>query len=74
MRAGSEAGAGPVDVTPPGFSLRTTVHEYGGSSFTVVEDVVYFSNYADQRLYRQALSGGTDWDGFQLTTSLCPDN
>jgi dipeptidyl aminopeptidase/acylaminoacyl peptidase len=43
------------DVTPPGFSARTTVHEYGGGAYLVDQGVVYFSNFADQRLYRQLL-------------------
>ncbi|HET7235295.1 MAG TPA: S9 family peptidase [Actinomycetota bacterium] len=45
--------SGPVDVTPPGFSARTRVHEYGGGAYTVRDGVVYFSNDDDQRLYRQ---------------------
>ena len=49
----SDAGADPRDVTPRGFSARTRVHEYGGGSFAVFGDVVYFTNDADQRLYRQ---------------------
>jgi dipeptidyl aminopeptidase/acylaminoacyl peptidase len=43
-----------VDVTPPTFNARTRVHEYGGGSFWVAGGDVYFSNFADQRLYRQA--------------------
>ena len=39
------------------FSVRTRVHEYGGGSFTVGNGVVYFSNDADQRLYRQGGDG-----------------
>jgi dipeptidyl aminopeptidase/acylaminoacyl peptidase len=41
----------PDDVNA--WSARTRVHEYGGGAFTVADGVVYFSNYADQRLYRQ---------------------
>ncbi len=41
------------DVTPPSFNVRTTVHEYGGGAYVVSGGIVYFSNYADQRLYRQ---------------------
>ena len=41
------------ELTPRDFNVRTTVHEYGGGDFAVSEGVVYFSNYADQRLYRQ---------------------
>ena len=44
------------DVTPPGFNVRTRVHEYGGAAYTVYQGVVYFSNFADQRLYRQSAS------------------
>ena len=41
------------DITPSGFNVRTRVHEYGGGAFTVVNGTVYFSNFSDQRLYRQ---------------------
>jgi dipeptidyl aminopeptidase/acylaminoacyl peptidase len=43
------------DVTPPPFNVRTTVHEYGGRCFVIDGDRVYFSNYADQRLYIQKI-------------------
>ncbi len=42
-----------TDVTPPGFNARTRVHEYGGGSYFVSGNAVYFSNFGDQRLYRQ---------------------
>jgi dipeptidyl aminopeptidase/acylaminoacyl peptidase len=45
---------GTVDITPASFNVRTTVHEYGGGAFTVHSGTVYFSNFADQRLYRQS--------------------
>lgn len=41
------------DVTPPGFNARTRVHEYGGGEYLVHHGAVYFSNFADQQLYRQ---------------------
>jgi dipeptidyl aminopeptidase/acylaminoacyl peptidase len=41
------------DVTPPGFNARSRVHEYGGGHFAVSGGTVYFTNFADQRLYRQ---------------------
>jgi dipeptidyl aminopeptidase/acylaminoacyl peptidase len=42
------------DVTPSPFNARTRVHEYGGGDYTVQDGTTYFSNYADQRLYRRA--------------------
>lgn len=41
------------DMTPSPFNARTRVHEYGGGAFVVADGTVYFSNFADQRLYRQ---------------------
>lgn len=46
-----------TDLTPPPFSARTRVHEYGGGACAVVNGAVVFSNFADQRLYRQDLGG-----------------
>ncbi|HEU0075413.1 MAG TPA: prolyl oligopeptidase family serine peptidase [Dehalococcoidia bacterium] len=42
-----------ADVTPAGYGVGTRVHEYGTRGYTVADGVVYFSNFADQRLYRQ---------------------
>ncbi len=49
-----------LDITPPGFNTRTRVHEYGGGSYLVDKGTVYFSNYADQRLYRQKLGSSPE--------------
>ena len=38
---------------PAPFNVRTRVHEYGGGAYCVADGLVYFSNFADQRLYRQ---------------------
>jgi dipeptidyl aminopeptidase/acylaminoacyl peptidase len=43
-----------TDITPALFNVRTRVHEYGGAAYTVDRGTVYFSNFADQRVYRQA--------------------
>ena len=50
----AERRMGNADLTPPPFNARTRVHEYGGGGLSVVDEgTVYFSNFADQRLYRQ---------------------
>mgnify|MGYP002776995765 CR=1 FL=1 len=57
-----------VDVTPAPFNVRSRVHEYGGGAYFVQGGAVYFSNFADQRLYRQmgdaapiAITPETQW-------------
>ncbi|HYP54295.1 MAG TPA: prolyl oligopeptidase family serine peptidase, partial [Pyrinomonadaceae bacterium] len=40
------------DLVPAGFNARTRVPEYGGGSYVVADGGLYFSNFADQRLYR----------------------
>ena len=41
------------DVTPPPFNVRSRVHEYGGGAYAVCGDRVWFSNFADGRVYTQ---------------------
>ncbi len=43
---------GPRDVTPAPFNVRNRVHEYGGGSWGADGDLIVFSNFADNRLYR----------------------
>jgi dipeptidyl aminopeptidase/acylaminoacyl peptidase len=45
------------DITPDGFNVRTTVHEYGGGAYLVNDGIVYFSNFQDQRIYGQVAAG-----------------
>jgi dipeptidyl aminopeptidase/acylaminoacyl peptidase len=44
---------GPRDITPPGYSVRSRVHEYGGGAYAFIGEAVIFSNFYDHRLYRQ---------------------
>lgn len=57
VRLPLDGSSGPEDVFGEGFSARTLVHEYGGRSYTVREETVYFANFADQRLYRVEAGG-----------------
>ena len=45
-----------TELTPPGFSVRSRVYEYGGGSFCLSDDGVLFVNEADQQLYHQPLN------------------
>jgi dipeptidyl aminopeptidase/acylaminoacyl peptidase len=41
------------DITPAAYNARTRVHEYGGGAYVVDRGSVWFTNFKDQRLYRQ---------------------
>jgi dipeptidyl aminopeptidase/acylaminoacyl peptidase len=43
-----------ADLLPAGRDARTAVHEYGGAAWWVRDGIVWFSDWADQRLYRMA--------------------
>ena len=53
----SEPDGRHADITPKAYNARTRVHEYGGGAWTVADGTLYFSNFADGRLYRQANVG-----------------
>jgi len=46
-----------ADVTPRDHNVRTRVHEYGGGAYVVSKSFIYYSNFADQRVYRIIGSG-----------------
>jgi dipeptidyl aminopeptidase/acylaminoacyl peptidase len=41
-----------VDVNPSPYNARTRVHEYGGGAYKVHGDTLFFTDFADQRVYR----------------------
>jgi dipeptidyl aminopeptidase/acylaminoacyl peptidase len=57
VRAGP--GTAVTDVSPPGVSVRTRVHEYGGGAATVVDGVLFYVDQADQHWYRHVIGGGS---------------
>ncbi|KAK3039385.1 hypothetical protein RJ639_027634 [Escallonia herrerae] len=55
VKGPDKAGDEPTDITPKEFAVRTVAQEYGGGAFTISGDTVIFSNYKDQRLYKQSI-------------------
>jgi dipeptidyl aminopeptidase/acylaminoacyl peptidase len=45
------------DVLPPGYSVRSKVHEYGGAAFWVDAGDMWFCNDIDQRIYAVGRGG-----------------
>ncbi|KAI0499089.1 hypothetical protein KFK09_019990 [Dendrobium nobile] len=55
VKESENSGDKPIDVVPSEFAARTLAQEYGGGAFSVFDNVVIFSNYKDQRLYKQII-------------------
>ncbi|KAI8013496.1 Dipeptidyl aminopeptidase BIII [Camellia lanceoleosa] len=55
VKAPENPGDETIDITPKEFSVRSVAQEYGGGAFKIVADSVIFSNYKDQRLYKQSI-------------------
>ncbi|CAL5333685.1 unnamed protein product [Camellia sinensis] len=56
VREAEKPGDEPTDITPTGFSVQSTAQEYGGGAFALSGFTLIFSNFEDQRLYKQFLS------------------
>jgi uncharacterized protein YjhX (UPF0386 family) len=48
-------------ITPPQFSVRSKVHEYGGQSWCHLDNAIAFVNEFDQQLYLQSLEAGAPY-------------
>ncbi|EDX87880.1 peptidase, S9A/B/C family, catalytic domain protein [Synechococcus sp. PCC 7335] len=69
VRYGPEDPLGSVtEITPASVNVRTRVHEYGGGAYVIHQGTVYFSNFADQRLYCQRAGE----DPFAITPAVTP--
>jgi dipeptidyl aminopeptidase/acylaminoacyl peptidase/uncharacterized protein YndB with AHSA1/START domain len=51
------AAGAAVELTPRAFDVRTRVHEYGGAPYCAARGALYFSHFADQRVYTQRATG-----------------
>lgn len=67
VREADKPGEEPTDITPKEFAVRTTAQEYGGGAFTISADTVIYSNYKDQRLYKQSIKSKVDSSPVPLT-------
>ncbi|KAL5558603.1 hypothetical protein UlMin_034814 [Ulmus minor] len=56
VKEADKPGEEPVDITPKDFEVRTLAQESECGAFTVSGDTVIFSNYKDQRLYKQLIN------------------
>src|SRR5206468_2273141 len=57
-RVGASAGANAIsELTPAPFNVRTRVHEYGGGALLAAGGAVWFSNFADNRIYHIPANG-----------------
>lgn len=64
-----------MDLIPENFDARTRAQEYGGGAFGIKDDIIIFSNYEDQRLYKNSIGGRIDalfiFVRTEKTTILC---
>jgi dipeptidyl aminopeptidase/acylaminoacyl peptidase len=56
-----------LEMVPSAFNVRTRVHEYGGGAYVVAGGTAYFSNFADQRIYRVDTRAGAPSEPVAVT-------
>ncbi len=59
------ADGAPAELSPPGFNVRTRVHEYGGTPYFATREALYFCRFEDQRLHVRRAGG--------VPTALTPE-
>ena len=65
------SGGATEEVTSAEHSARTLVHEYGGGALAVGDGAIYFSNFADQRIWRQDIgASGTTSAAVPITPPI----
>ena len=52
VTVGRDINSNTKDLIPNGYNVRNAVHEYGGSSYAIHDDLLVFVNWDDQRLYK----------------------
>ncbi|MGS2717802.1 prolyl oligopeptidase family serine peptidase [Eionea flava] len=65
-----------IEITPTSMSVRSKVHEYGGGSYCVKDDTIYFVNAKDQRVYSMPIdfTATTSEREAQTPQVLSPEN
>ncbi|KAL3514538.1 hypothetical protein ACH5RR_027255 [Cinchona calisaya] len=53
---GEKEGDEPIDINPKEFCVGSVTHQLQGGAFRVSGDIVFFSNYKDQRIFMQSIS------------------
>lgn len=52
VTVGRDINSNTNDLIPNGYNVRNAVHEYGGASYAINDDLLIFVNWDDQRLYK----------------------
>ncbi len=55
-----QANGSHYNITPDSVNVRTRAHEYGGGSYHIHKDTVYYIDDSDQRIYQLPINGKND--------------
>lgn len=59
-----------IDCVPAPYNVRSRVHEYGGGSYTIANDRLYFVNFQDQQVYGVVMGAESVEAPIQITNAL----